>query len=220
MSRPPLPSLSRTGGLLRRLLIPAILAVVILTAYGVSRIGPYLAREDGLQKADAVVVLAGTKLLRPLEAADLYREGYAPSIVLTRDFDERPAFDALAHRGVDVAMDADRARGVMVSLGIPRDAIVIPDRLHDSTAAEAVTLRELAAARGWRRLIVVSSRFHLARARFALEREMGSAGPQIIMHATRYDPLRPEGWWTRRAEIRWVASEVPKFIAYLFGLSA
>ena len=79
MSRPPLPSLSRTGGLLRRLLIPAILAVVILTAYGVSRIGPHLAREDGLQKADAVVVLAGTKLLRPLEAADLYRGAMRPA---------------------------------------------------------------------------------------------------------------------------------------------
>lgn len=142
-----------------------------------------------------------------------------PRVVLTRDFDERPAFDALARRGIDVAMDADRAREVMVSLGIPRDVIVIPDRLHDSTAAEAVTLRDLSAAHGWRRLIVVTSRFHLARARFALQREMAGAGPHVIMHPTRYDPLRPEGWWTRRAEIRWVASEVPKLVAYFFGLA-
>jgi len=107
-----------------------------------------------------------------------------------------------------------------VSMGIPRDAIVIPDRRHDSTAAEAITLRELAARHRWRRVLVVTSNYHLRRAAFAVRRELRGTGVEVTMRGSRYDPLRPERWWSRRAEIRWVASEVPKLAAYLFGLGA
>jgi uncharacterized SAM-binding protein YcdF (DUF218 family) len=215
-----LPSHSRTGGHLRRILTFVALATVLLGAYGFVRIGPYLTREDPLQKADAIFVLAGTRMLRPLEAADLYLEGYAPRIVMTRELEEARAFAAIRGRGHEFLMDVDRARELFQTLGVPSEAIVIPDRLHDSTAAEAVTLRELAETNGWRRIIVVTSRFHVARARFAVRRELRGGGPQIIMHASRYDPLQPERWWTRRGEVRWVASELPKLVAYVFGLGA
>ena len=55
------------------------LAAVWLLYYG----GRYLQHEDPLQKADAIFVLAGTRLERPFEAVDLYKEGYAPIIVLS-----------------------------------------------------------------------------------------------------------------------------------------
>lgn len=211
---------TRTGHRLRRLIIVVVLATLAIGAYGFTRIGPYLTREDPLQKADAVFVLAGTKLLRPLEAADLYREGYAPTIVMTRELEETSAFEALQRRGVPFLQDADRAREVMESMGIPAAAIVVLGRLHDSTAAEAITLRELAAERQWRRVIVVTSRFHLRRARFALQRELAGSGLDIVMRSSRYDPLRPERWWTRRGEVRWVATEAPKLVAYMLGLAA
>jgi uncharacterized SAM-binding protein YcdF (DUF218 family) len=105
-------------------------------------------------------------------------------------------------------------------MGIPGEAVLIPPRVRDSTAAEAITLRELAGQYGWRRVIVVTSRFHLTRARFAVRRELAGRGPEIIMRATRYDPLKADRWWTRRAEGRWVLSEVPKLVAYVVGLGA
>lgn len=211
---------TRTGSRLRRILIVVVLAALALGAYAFTTIGPYLTREDPLQKADAVFVLAGTKMLRPLEAADLYREGYASTIVMTREMEETSAFEALERRGVRFLQDADRARDLFVSMGIPAQAIVVLDRVHDSTAAEAVSLRDLIATRDWRRVIIVTSRFHLARARFAVQRELAGSGAEIIMHPSRYDPLRPERWWTRRGEIRWVASELPKLVAYMLGLAA
>ena len=211
---------SHTGGRFRRPLAVVLLAAIALGVYGFTRIGPYLTREDPLVKSDAIFVLAGTRMLRPLEAADLYLEGYAPQLVMTRELEETPAFEALKGRGHQFLMDVDRARELFVTMGVPRDAILIPARLHDSTASEAVTLRELAQSRGWHRVIVVTSRFHLTRARFALERELAGSGLQIQMRASRYDPLRPERWWTRRGEVRWVASEGPKLIAYLLGLGA
>jgi uncharacterized SAM-binding protein YcdF (DUF218 family) len=216
------PTRIRAGGFLRRrlILVVLLLAAVTLGVYAFARLGPFLTKEDALVKADAIFVLAGTRMMRPLEAADLYREGYAPRLVMTRDLQEESAFNDIAGRGHPFARDAERARDLFVSMGIPRDAILIPERIHDSTASEAITLRELAAQYAWRRVIVVTSKYHLRRAAFAVRRELRGTDVHVIMRASRYDPLRPEQWWTRRAEIRWVASELPKLVAYMLGLEA
>ena len=213
------PSPIRRRGISRRILVVVILAAVVASLYAADRVGPFLAAEDPLVKADAVFVLAGTRMTRPLEGADLVRAGYAPRLVLTRETQD-PAFAIVAQHGHAFPPDVDRAREIFVSMGIGRDAIVIPDRIHDSTAAEAVTLRELAGAHGWRRVIVVTSTFHLRRAGYAMRRELRGTGIEVTMRGSRYDPMQPERWWTRRAETRWVVSEFPKLIAYMLGLGA
>jgi uncharacterized SAM-binding protein YcdF (DUF218 family) len=213
------PTLNRPGGALRRTLLLLCTAALAGGVYGFVHLGSFLTPEDPLVKADAIFVLAGTRMERPLEAADLYREGYAPRIVMTRGTEER-AVQIVVGRGQPMDADVERARDVFVAMGIPRDAIVIPDRLHDSTAAEAITLREMAERRGWRRIIVVTSRFHLRRAAFAIRRELRRADLQVVMRASRYDPLHPDRWWTRRAEVRWMLSELPKLGAYMLGLGA
>ncbi len=214
------PTRIRAGGRFRLVLVLLVLAAAALGLYAFARLGQFLTKEDPLVKADAIFVLAGTRLVRPLEGAELYLEGYAPQLVLTRDVQEESAYDHVAQRGHTVARDVDQARDVFVSMGIPRDAIVIPDRRHDSTAAEAITLRELATRHKWRRVIVVTSNYHLRRAAFAVRRELRGTGIEVTMRGSRYDSMRPEQWWTRRAEIRWVASELPKLVAYVFGLGA
>jgi uncharacterized SAM-binding protein YcdF (DUF218 family) len=216
----PVPRLTtRTGGLFRRILAVSLLLVLGGAVYLFVQAGSLLTHEDPLRKADAIVVLAGTRMTRPLEGADLYLEGYAPRIVLTRE--PQDAGDTVvAKRGFRVQADADRARDVFIDLGVPRDAILVPDRIHDSTAAEAITVRELAAQHHWRTVIVVTSRFHLTRAGFAVRRELAGSSVEVVMRASRYDPLRPEQWWARRGETRWVVAEFPKLIAYLLGLGA
>jgi uncharacterized SAM-binding protein YcdF (DUF218 family) len=213
------PSPIRRRGISRRLLVVAITAAVAASLYGVDRIGPFLAAEDPLVKADAVFVLAGTRMTRPLEGAELLLAGYATRLVMTRETQD-PAFAIVARRGHTFATDVDRAREVFATMGIDRDAIVIPDRIHDSTAAEAETLREMARAHRWRRVIVVTSKFHLRRAAYAMRRELRGTGVEVAMRGSRYDPMEPERWWTRRAETRWVVSEFPKLIAYMLGLGA
>jgi len=210
----------RPGGTLRRtFLLPACVVVLTIGAYGLLELGSILAREDPLQKADAILVLSGTPMRRPLEAADLYLGGYGPRIILSRqtlDGGEQ----ALAGRGIPFAEDVERTRDVFLRLGIPAEAIVIPPRIHDNTAAEAVTLRELSQKNGWRRVIVVSSMYHLRRAGFAFRREMRGTGIDVVMRGTRYDGMEPERWWRHRRDVREITPEVPKLIAYLLGLGA
>src|SRR6185436_11201232 len=99
---------------------------------------------------------------RPLEAFDLYDGGYAPRIVLTYETAETSS-ESLAGRGGTVPAKADVQREILVRLGVPANAIVLPARIHDNTAQEAQTFRELAVKNGWRRIIVVTSKYHLRR---------------------------------------------------------
>lgn len=214
-----LPPTSAPRGTFRRTRLAVSLIVVALGLYGFFQLGPFLAKEDALQQADAILVLSGTPMRRPLEAADLYLAGYAPRIVLTRETEEGGA-SALAVRGIPFAEDVERTRGVFLQLGIPDEAIIIPQRIHDSTAAEAITLRELAARHGWRRVIVVSSKYHLRRSGFAFRRELQGTDIQTVMRGTRYDGLEPNQWWRRRADIREIIPELPKLVAYVLGLGA
>lgn len=212
------PSTPARGGTLRRIL-PVALVVAALGVYGFLQLGSFLAKEDALQKADAIFVLSGSPMLRPLEAADLYLEGYSGTIVLSRQTPEGGE-RALAERGIAFAEDVVRARDVFVQLGIPKEAILVPERIHDSTAAEAITLRELAQHNRWRRVTVVSSKYHLRRAGFAFRRELRGVPVEVIMRGSRYDGLEPGHWWRHRTDLRLLGPEVPKLIAYFFGLGA
>jgi len=190
-----------------------------MVGYGFVNAGRYLAHEDTLIRADAIVVLAGSDIERPLDAADLYNAGYARRIVLTRETVE-PAMDVLRQRGIMPPFEVEWQKSVLVQLGAPADAVIIPPRVHDNTAQEAQTLRGLAAEHAWRRVIVITSKYHLRRAGLAFHRELRGTGIEIVMRGTRYDRARPERWWSRRADIRWLLSEVPKLIAYRLGLGA
>ena len=219
VSLPMPPPAVRAGGKLRRIIV--VLAALILAgaAYLFNELGSYLVTEDSLEKSDAIFVLAGSSMSRPLDGADLYLACYAPRILLTRETPD-PAYAELARRGLIVPSGVEQAREVLVRLGVPRDHILLPERIHDSTAAEAITLRETAEREGWNRVIVVTSKFHLRRAGFAMRRELDGTSVEVLMRGSRYDRFEPRRWWSRRADIRNVITEVPKLIAYVAGLGA
>ena len=192
--------------------------LVLAAGYGLRHLGVYLAREDPLQKADAIFVFAGTFVERPLEAVDLYREGYAPLIVITRSKREQHAYDIARRRGATLDDEFTVEREVLRQLEVPERAIVAPDKVHDNTAQEAATMRALAQRERWSRVIVVSSKYHLRRISLACERALAGTSVQIIRRGTRYDPSVPDRWWQHRADLRWVVSEAPKLLAYALGV--
>jgi uncharacterized SAM-binding protein YcdF (DUF218 family) len=207
------------GGRFRRFFIVALLALAAAGVYAFLNVGRWLAPQQALQKADAIFVLAGTVAERPLEAADLYRSGYATRILVTRDTPE-PALLVAQGRGAALPQRFELNREMLLQLGIPDEALVVPNRVHDNTASEMDTLRDISLQMGWRRVIVVSSTYHLRRVSIAARRQLRNTGIEIVLRGTRYDPAVPDRWWTRRSDIRWVVSEVPKVIAYSLRLGA
>lgn len=205
-------------GIVRRLLVFLAVGVAAAAVWGAVEGGRYLQHEDPLQKADALFVLAGTRLERPLEALDLYREGYAPVILLspgTQEYAERVA----SARGISIHMEGELLRETLVRAGVPASAIIIGDGPVDSTAGEAVMLKRIIAQRHWRSIIVITSKYHTRRTRFAMRRALEGTGVTIVVRASRYDTFDPAHWWRRRADVRNALWEWQKLIAYELGLA-
>ena len=81
----------------RSLLVGATIVLVALYSFRtplLQRIGWYLVDEDPLAAADAIAVPSGSFPDRILEAATLYRDGFAPRVLLCRER-EGPAFKRL-----------------------------------------------------------------------------------------------------------------------------
>jgi uncharacterized SAM-binding protein YcdF (DUF218 family) len=202
----------------RRALIVGAGLVVLAAVWAFLEGGRYLQHEDPLRHADAIFVLAGSRLERALEAVDLYKDGYAPAIVLSPGLEE-PAEIIARAKGIRFPREADLLRDALASLGIPRDAITIGSGSVDNTASEGAMLRALTTGRGWRTVIVVTSKYHSRRSGFAMRRALASTGVTVIVRASRYDPADPARWWRQRRDLRFLMEEWPKLIAYWLGLA-
>ena len=162
-------------------------------------------------------MLGGTRSDRALEAAELYRQGYAPRIVMSSGGREGAEL-ALAARGLHVPTEAEIMRDVMVKdLAIPASAVEVLPEDVDNTAQEAENIRSRVLTRHWTRLIVITGRATTRRAGFAFRRALGR-DISVMVWASRYDGYRSARWWTTRADIRTTLAEFPKLVAYWLGL--
>jgi uncharacterized SAM-binding protein YcdF (DUF218 family) len=204
--------------IVRRTLLVVLLLIAALAGWLVYFGGRHLQREDPLQKADVIYVLGGARVERWLEAYELYREGYAPLIMLSPERAE-PAETLIRARGVRFPSTPELQRDALVQLGVPPSAIIAPGGWVDNTAQEGNLLRTTAKARGWKRVIAVTSKYHTRRTGFALRRALEGSGTAVILRASRHDPSHPAAWWRTRADIRFVTAEWQKLILYRLGLA-
>jgi len=205
---------------LKRLLVRlAALAafLLIVAALTAPRLGAWLVVEDPLQKADAIFVLGGTLFERPLEAVDLYHEGWAPRLLLMRQIADDGEAE-LRRRGVVYQREIDVQVDVLMRLGVPRAAIEILAE-QDSTKDEADALRAVVVANRWPRVIVVTSKQHTRRARLVMNRRVAGTGAQVILRASRYDKTDVDRWWRQRGTLRFTLFETQRLIAYWLHLA-
>jgi uncharacterized SAM-binding protein YcdF (DUF218 family) len=183
--------------------------------------GRFLVRVDVVEPADAIFVLAGSRVDRWLEGLELYRDGKAPLVILSPGRIEASEM-ALRGRGVRLPTEAELARDAMQQLGVPATAIRILPGSLDNTAQEAEALHRYTqdAESGTRlqRIIVVTSAYHTRRTRFAFRREFAEDPVRLMIHASRFDEADPGRWWQHRADIRFVTSELQKLLLYGLGL--
>ena len=206
---------------MRALIRRTFLLLLILLAGGAGWFlyygGRYLQHEDPLQKSDVIFVLAGARTERLLEGYHLYMEGYAPVILLSPGRVE-PSEAMLRSRGIRFPSEHELGRDVLVQLGVPPTAIESPAPSVDNTAQEANLLRARVLSHGWKRVIVVTSKFHTRRSGFAFRRGLEGTGATVVMRASRFDPADPANWWRSRADFRFASTEWQKLILYRLGL--
>jgi hypothetical protein len=161
-------------------------AVVVLLC-----IGRWLVVEDPLEKSQAIVVLSGRMPLRTMEAAKLYREGYAPKVWLTHSTEPGATLEGMGilYHGEDFY-----ASQVLMHEGVAEGDIRLLEPPIINTADElAATCAALEAGKGMT-VIIVTSKVHTRRVRILWNRLAAGRGRAIIRAASD-DPFEPRRWW-------------------------
>ncbi len=140
-----------------------------------------LSAEAELPHADALVVLGGSATYRErtAHAAQLYREGRAPKIILTNDHLRSGWSDTQRRNPYFVERAADDLRRA----GVPAERIEVLPQTVSSTHDEALMLREHATVHGLRSVLVVTSAYHSRRALWTFRRILRDSNVDVGLSA-------------------------------------
>lgn len=129
-------------------------------------LGEPLRRVDAPMASDAIVVFAGGVgesgvagggyQERVKQAVELYKRGYAPKMVFSSGY-------------VFAFKETEVMRALAMTQGVPADAIILETRAA-STYDNVRFTRAIATAHGWRRILLVSSPYHMLRATLTWEK--------------------------------------------------
>jgi len=189
-----------------------VLAVVVGWAIVAALAARFLVVTEPLAAADAIVVLSGSSAYveRTQKAAQLYREGRAPRVLLTNDH-TRGGWDNAQQRN---PYFVERAADELMKAGVPWDRILILSGVAGSTRDEAIIVKGYVANEGVRSVLLVTSSYHSRRALRTYRQVFADTGTTIGLEPASAAPsvfwwLRPEGWRT-------VGGEYAKLIYYYF----
>lgn len=203
----------------RRLLIVSLFILVIAGFVYYYRdsilisIGEYLVTEYPLEKADAIAVLSGSVPDRILEAIDIYKRGYAPTIILTKE-EKPPGYDKLLNLGIKIPEEYDINQMIALKLGVPSTSIVIIDERADSTYKEEQALYEFLKKRNLKSVILVTSKYHSTRATELFNFVAQGEKIKLITRPSKYDTFDPRNWWNIRRDFKQVLFEYEKLANY------
>ena len=179
----------------RARVLSIILVVVVLIAISIAAFrsaGRRFVHVDPLAKSDAIIILGSQRVERTLEAGQLYRDGWAPRVVImrVRDINRR---STLREMGIDVPLYFDVQVSILRQMGVPANAIVEVREIVESTEGEARQIGGYARAHGFKRVIVVTSTYHTRRASRYLR--CLARDTQTIMRDSRLGSSDPDAWW-------------------------
>jgi len=183
---------------------------VALAVLAARHASAWLEQADELTDADAIVVL-GQDPTRTFEAADLYRRGLAPRVLLSQP-KRTERYQYLASQGICVPWFEATGRTILLERGVPQGAIATFGENLISTLTEA---RAVAAALPRaRRLIVVTSPYHVRRARIIFRDVLRETDVRFARN--HYETL-PRAWWREEESAMNVTMELLKLVYYEAG---
>jgi uncharacterized SAM-binding protein YcdF (DUF218 family) len=175
-----------------RWIVFGLLGIVLFSAViFLLGIGRWLVTEDPLQKAQAIVILSGRMPMRAMEAAKLYREGFAPKVWLTHSTEPGAMLKTM---GVSYVGEDVYNVQVLMHEGVPTEAIRLlePPILNTVDELSAVS-GALEGGKGTT-VILVTTKVHTRRVRILWNRLAAGRG-QAVIRAASDDPFDPRRWW-------------------------
>ena len=208
----------------RRALLWVGLAVLLVAALAVAAhrpllraAGTFLVVDEPLEPADAIVVLAGGTPFREAWAAELFRRGLAPRVIISRHL-LTPRERELLALGIRALDDQGESRLALEKYGVPPDRIVAVGQAESITETELRTVGRLAREAGYRSVILVTSPWHTRRVKLIWSRE-APADLRGVVAATRREPADGAEWWRQRRAAEELLHEYLGLAAIKLGIS-
>ena len=163
-----------------------LVAIVLVGAARVPilrEVASFLIVEDPLRPAAAIVALGGQTPFREMEAARLYRSGFATRVFIVREAPNAES-DALKQLGIKKPQTWELARAVLIQQGVPPEAIVIP---KDEAIGTLEELQAAYTALGQKEepVILVTSKYHTRRTRLTWHYVTRGRSQAIVRAASR-----------------------------------
>ena len=162
-----------------------------------------LMRNDGPQKADIIVVLAGdANGRRMMRAAALVREGFAPAVLVSGP-------ELYGIHECDLAID------MAVRKGYPRELFIPFPHSALSTREEAAFILPELRRRNVRSFLLVTSDYHTARSGRLFRAAAGDIAMRVVAADDKY--FSADSWWKSREGQKAVFFEWSKTLATAMG---
>jgi len=185
--------------------------------WALRNVGRWLVVDDALQPARAIVVLSGLTPYRAMEAAQIYRQGWAREVWLFKD-DPRGADEAFAKLGIHHITEEEYDKQVLERLGVPTAAIRIKEPPATNTENEFELLHEELRRQGGDKVILVTSPVHTRRVKAIWRRVVGNRPQAIVRHDTS-EPSDPARWWRSTNDVQDVLHEILGLINTSLGFA-
>jgi uncharacterized SAM-binding protein YcdF (DUF218 family) len=194
------------------------LAVVALAHRPLLRwVGGALIVDERPEAADAIVVLAGGTPYREMSAARLFQRGVAPRIVISRAH-VPDHVRVLMEMGIRSHDYLEESRLVLERRGVPPERIEAVMDVSRITETELSAVGRYAAARAYRRVVLVTSPEHTRRVRLVWSRR-APADVRGAVVAAEDDPFPVDDWWRQRRMAETVLHEYLGLAALTLGIS-
>jgi len=188
----------------RRILLLLVCGMILFGAIAFLEVGKWLVVEDSLTQSRAIAVLSGNMPLRAIEAAKLYRQGYAPEVWLTHSTEPGATLEEM---GIPFAGEDSYNTRILIHEGVPPGAIRVLEPPIVNTADEIKVIASALSSEKDRTVIIVTTKAHTRRTQL-LWRRLAAGRGRAIVRAASADPFEPDKWWRTSGDALDVVREV------------
>lgn len=184
-----------------------VAVAVVLLGLGFRLLGVWISTGAAAPvRADVVVALGGDDGYRTRKVAEVFRAGYANTVLIT---------------GLEGSPEQERAyylnwrARVLADAGIAADKILIESAASNSFQEARATLT-LLNARGWGKALVVSDPPHMRRLDWVWSRVFTGSGKSYVLVASEPEWWDAEHWWASEKSAQFVFTELIKIGYYVW----
>lgn len=163
--------------------------------------------------ADAILILSGNPSTRIEKAVELYKEGYAPKILLTTTIRDGDKYHHIIKSQMDIAKEALEYENI-------KDFVILPSSKNGATSTfdEAYDLANYVQKNNLKKVILVTDCYHTARSIYAFKKVFSKLDikTQLEIAGAKNNDFNETNWWHSEAGITAYVLEPIKFFFYFF----